>query len=81
MAIHDNSLVVRGEKRFEREDKGRTYFFSEREYAAFQRTFRLPADADTDKIDPTYSDGILCLKVAKKSASAAAGKTISIRRA
>jgi len=81
VAIHDNSLVVRGEKRFEREEKGRTYFFSEREYGAFQRTFRLPADADADKIDATYSDGILCLKVAKRSASATSGKTINIRRA
>ena len=80
VSVHDNSLVVRGEKRFEREEKGKTYFFSEREYGAFQRTFRLPADADADKIDATYADGILCLKVAKKSASATAGKTISIRR-
>ena len=81
VSVHDNSVVVRGEKRFEREEKGRSYFFSEREYGAFQRTFRLPADADADKIDATYSDGILCLKVAKKSTSAAAGKTVNIRRA
>jgi len=81
VSVHDNSVVVRGEKRFEREEKGRSYFFSEREYGAFQRTFRLPADADADKIDATYADGILCLKVAKKSTSAAAGKTVNIRRA
>jgi HSP20 family protein len=80
VAVHDNSLIVRGEKRFEREEKGRTYFFSEREYGAFQRTFRLPADADSDKIDATYSDGILCLKVAKQRASTEASKTVSIRR-
>lgn len=81
VSVQDNSLVVRGEKRFEREEKGRTYFFSEREYGSFQRTFRLPPDADSDKVDATFGDGILCLKVAKRDATAQAGKKIDVRRA
>lgn len=35
--------MVRGEKKSERREEGRTFFFSEFEYGAFQRTFRLPA--------------------------------------
>ena len=49
VSVDDNSLTVRGEKRYEREEAGRTYFFSEREYGSFQRTFRLPPDADSEK--------------------------------
>jgi HSP20 family protein len=79
VSVQDNSLVVRGEKRFEREEKGRTYFFSEREFGAFQRTFRLPPDVDGDKIDATFADGVLCLKIAKKSAKTAAGRKIEVR--
>jgi len=79
VAVQDNSLVVRGEKRFEREETGRTYFFSEREYGAFQRSFRLPPDVDSENIDATFKDGVLCLKIAKKSASAVEGRKIEVR--
>jgi HSP20 family protein len=77
VSIEDNSLVVRGEKRYEHEEVGRTYFFSEREYGSFQRTFRLPPDADSEKIDAEFSDGILRLKIAKQ----ASGRRIEVRKA
>jgi len=80
VAVHDNNLIVRGEKRFKREETGRSFFFSEREYGAFQRTFRLPPDADREKIDAAFSDGVLSLKIAKTSASKSEEKKISIRR-
>jgi len=80
VSLHDNSLMVRGEKRSEREEAGRTYFFSEREYGAFQQTFRLPPDADSDKIDAEFSDGILRLKIAKQTSLQAAGRTIPVRK-
>ena len=80
VSLHDNSLMVRGEKRSEREEAGRTYFFSEREYGAFQQTFRLPPDADSDKIDAEFSDGILRLKIAKRTSSQTAGRTIPVRK-
>ena len=80
VSIHDNSLIVRGEKRFEREEKGRSYFFSEREFGSFQRSFRLPPDADGDRVEATFGDGVLSLKIAKRSAAAAAGKRIEVRK-
>jgi len=80
VAVHDNNLIVRGEKRFKREETGRSFFFSEREYGAFQRTFRLPPDADREKIDAAFSDGVLSLNIAKTGASRSEEKKISIRR-
>jgi len=80
VSTEDNSLVVRGEKRSEHEETGRTYFFSEREYGAFQRTFRLPPDADGDKIDAAFSDGILSIKIAKRTSSQTAAKKIAVRK-
>lgn len=62
---HDRKLSVTGEKRFEREEQGRNYFFSERAYGNFRRSFQLPADADVDKIAATHKDGLLTIKVAK----------------
>jgi HSP20 family protein len=80
VSTEDNNLVVRGEKRYEHEETGRTYFFSEREYGSFQRTFRLPPDADSDKIDAEFNDGILRLKIAKRTSSQTAAKKIAIRK-
>jgi HSP20 family protein len=80
VSVEDNSLTVRGEKRYEREETGRTYFFSEREYGAFQRTFRLPPDADGEKIDAEFSDGILRLRVAKRTPLKTEGRRIEVRK-
>ncbi len=41
----DGTLTVQGETRFDHTESGRTYFFSERECRALQRSFRLPPDA------------------------------------
>lgn len=79
ITIKDNSLVVMGRKRSEREEKGRSYFFSERQFGAFQRTFRLPPDFDEDNISASFSDGVLHLAVGKQKAIEARDKKIEIK--
>ena len=65
VAVQDGALTVQGEKRFDHEEVGRTYFFSEREYGAFQRSFRLPPDAAGDRIDAAFKNGVLNIKIPK----------------
>lgn len=79
VSVDDNNLTVRGEKRFQREETGRSFFFCEREFGEFQRTFRLPPDADSEKIDAAFSDGVLSLKIARTGALKSTEKKISIR--
>lgn len=81
VTCEENRLTVKGEKRVTREEKGETFFFSEREYGAFQRTFRLPADASSSDIAAEFKNGVLTLKVAKLSPAAAEGKRIEVRSA
>ena len=65
ISVHDNTLVIQGEKRTEREETGESYFFSEREYGAFLRSFRLPADADASAVDADFKNGVLTVTVPK----------------
>lgn len=79
ISVHDGAMVVSGEKRFEKTEEGESYFFSEREYGAFQRSFRLPADARAEAIDARFTDGILKITIPKMTAAAGQGRKVQIR--
>ena len=79
ITIKDNSLIVMGHKHSEREEKGRSYFFSERQFGAFQRTFRLPPDFDEDNINASFDDGVLHLSVGKQKMIEPKDKKIEIK--
>jgi HSP20 family protein len=63
VSLHEGMLTVKGEKHSERKEEGEGYFFSEREYGRFQRTFRLPADAKGDGVGADFSNGVLKITV------------------
>lgn len=79
LSVEDGVLVLKGEKRTEREEKGRTWYFSERQYGAFSRSFRLPPDAETGKIDADLKAGVLTIRVGKKTSAAPEASRIAIR--
>lgn len=66
ISVDDGVLTLKGEKRSSREEKGDTYYFSERQYGAFSRSFRLPPDADASAIEADMKDGVLTVSVLKK---------------
>lgn len=80
VSIHDGTLTVKGEKHLEREEKGRSYFFSEREYGAFMRSFRLPADAKHEKVEASFKDGVLAIRVPKAGQAPATARRIEVKR-
>ena len=62
----ENGVVsLKGEKKTEREEKGETWYFSERQYGSFSRSFRLPPDADEDKVKADLKNGVLTITVPK----------------
>ncbi|MDX2201220.1 MAG: Hsp20/alpha crystallin family protein [Hyphomicrobiaceae bacterium] len=79
--LQDGMLVVTGEKRFEHTEEGRSYLFSEREYGAFQRAFRIPPDADPEAIDAQFKHGILTLRLPKLRPAEGPSRKIAIRSA
>jgi HSP20 family protein len=57
--VEDNTLTLKGERRFEREVKEENYLRIERSYGAFQRAFNLPTGVQQDKIRAVFKDGVL----------------------
>lgn len=58
-------LVLRGERRSEKEEKGQRFRRIEKHYGTFERTVSLPEDVMADSIEARFENGVLELKVPK----------------
>jgi HSP20 family protein len=63
--LKENTLVIKGERKHEDEVKEGNYHRMERTYGAFQRSFVLPTTVDREKVNASYKDGILELRLPK----------------
>lgn len=66
ISIQGNTLRIKGEKKEEKEEKGRNYYRMERCYGSFSRTIDLPASVDANKITAEYRNGVLEITMQKK---------------
>jgi len=57
--VKDNTLTLKGEKKFEKEVKEENYHRVERSYGSFQRAFTLPGTIHQEKVKAKFKDGIL----------------------
>lgn len=73
------TLRIKGEKKQEKEEKGKDFYKMERSYGSFQRILDLPADADEDQITSRYKDGVLSISIAKKMLPKTETKQIEIK--
>ena len=81
LTVEDGVVTVRGEKKTSSEKSGDTWFFSERQYGAFRRSFRLPADADEIGVKAEMKDGVLKITAPRSAASEAPkAKSVEIAR-
>ena len=69
VTMENGILSISGERKFEKEEKGKKYHRIERSFGSFLRSFDLPDDADATKVDAKFSDGILNVHVAKSAAA------------
>ncbi|PJK27990.1 Hsp20/alpha crystallin family protein [Minwuia thermotolerans] len=65
--VDDRRVTVSGKKDSSREEKDKSYYFSERVYGSFTRSFRVPDDADLDRIEATHTDGVLKISIPRRS--------------
>jgi HSP20 family protein len=65
LEVKDNTLTLKGEKKFEKEVKEDNYFRVERAYGSFQRAFTLPSTVQHEKVKAKFKDGILEVQLPK----------------
>src|ERR1035441_3406906 len=64
--VENNTLTVKGERKFEKEEKEENFHRIERRYGSFYRAFTLPSTVDSEHVGATYNAGILKLELNKK---------------
>ena len=63
--VKNNILTISGERKHEEDVNEDNYFRKERFYGKFQRSFTLPDNVDSEKVDAVYKDGVLEVKIPK----------------
>ena len=79
LSVENNTLTLRGERRFEKKSEGDNYHRVERSYGSFTRAFTLPSDADRDGISANFSNGVLTLQIAKSANGPERARQIEVR--
>lgn len=64
--LKDNTLTLKGEKKFEEKVSKDNYIRVERAYGSFVRSFTLPQNVDPEKIKAKYKEGVLEITIPKK---------------
>ena len=65
--VENHTLTVKGERKFEKDEKEENFHRIERRYGSFFRAFTLPNTVDTENVAASYNAGVLKLELAKKA--------------
>jgi HSP20 family protein len=74
--VEDNTLYLKGERKFEKEVKEQNYHRVERSYGTFARSFSLPNSINAEKVKAEFKDGLLTITMPKREE--AKPKTVKI---
>lgn len=69
ITITQDILTIKGKRQREQKEEKEGYHRVERYYGEFQRSVRLPGGVDADKVEATYKDGVLEIRLPKREES------------
>jgi HSP20 family protein len=79
LKLSNGNLIIKGEKKEDKEEKRKGYYLSERHYGSFERVFNLPKGVDAEKIEASFSKGVLSISLPKKPEAMKADKVVPIK--
>ena len=65
VSVENGQLTISGERKTEKEEKGKKYHRIERSYGSFIRSFTLPDAVNSDKVSAEFKDGLLTVHLPK----------------
>ncbi len=65
--LENQTLTLRGERKFEKEEQEENFHRIERRYGSFTRSFTLPNTVDTDNVKAEYANGVLHVRLPKRA--------------
>jgi HSP20 family protein len=72
-------LTIKGERQEEKEEKKKDYYLHERHFGSFERHLALPEGVDTDKIEASFKNGVLTVRLPKKAEALKPEKKIEVK--
>ena len=67
--VENQTLTLRGQRKFEKDEKVKGYHRIERSYGEVVRSFAVPSTVDTEKVEADYKNGVLTITLPKKEAA------------
>lgn len=81
LRVENGVLTVEGERSFEKESKDKTWHRVERSYGKFLRSFSLPSNADTAKVEAKLEDGVLHIELPRREEAKPKSIPITVNKA
>jgi HSP20 family protein len=81
VTLNDNVLIIKGERKHEREEKKKDFHLVERSFGSFARSISLPFEVDTNAVKASFSKGVLKVTLPKPAAAKAKTRRIEIKGA
>jgi len=78
VTVEEGVLMISGERKSEKEEKGKKFHKVERSYGRFARSFTLPEDAEDEKLSAQFKDGVLTVHLPKSAEAKAKSKESKI---
>jgi HSP20 family protein len=67
--VENDTLTLKGERKFQKDDSVRGYHRIERSYGSFTRSFSVPATVDPEQVKAEFKNGVLTVTLPKKEAA------------
>jgi len=79
VTVTNDAVTIKGEKKEEKEDKGKNYYYMERSYGSFNRVIPLSAETEGGKAEASFKNGVLNITIPKSAVAKAKGTKVPIK--
>jgi len=77
--VENETLTLKGERKFEKEENTKGYHRIERSYGSFVRSFSIPATVESEKVAAEFKNGVLTVTLPKKEAAKPRQVKVSVK--